>query len=446
MVDDMTWLEYRSRVTARVRVKSRAALEARFESRIEARAELGGLVGARRRDEPIHRWAAYKEAYSPQLVRTVIDYLGLTAGHVLDPFAGVGTTLVVAAERGLTATGVELLPFPAFAAATKLAASRVRPNKALEIAHGAAMDRRRVRGSFPDFPIRDWAFSEPVLAELTRLYRSVAEEEPGADRDMCLLALLSVVEEVSQAVKDGTSLRRRGPGGRRPGRYGAVWSRRQVRELFLERVDTFLADIAVAPAARGCRCLTGDARTLPRQIRAGHSTLAMFSPPYPNRYDYCSNYQMELGFGFVEDRCALKALRHDQLRSHLECPWPEQRTVELPALDEFCAALLAGRRTKDETNRVFKMVAGYFEDMAAVLEQVNLAMAAGGHVAIVVGTQVFSGQALPTDLLIAQLAEDRLGMNLKALWVAREKGVAAQQRQRFDTLPRSRESILILEK
>ena len=53
-------------------------------------------------DEDVH--------FTTTLARTLIEELTEPGDVVLDPFAGFGTTLAVAAELGRTAVGVELLP------------------------------------------------------------------------------------------------------------------------------------------------------------------------------------------------------------------------------------------------------------------------------------------------------------------------------------------------
>lgn len=443
MADDATWQAFRAELTPRVTTTARNELASRFACQLQNRFEFGRLVGAARRDEPVHRWVPYKEAFAPDLVRGILDYLGVTSGILLDPFAGVGTSLLVAAERRMTGIGVELLAYPAFAVSTMLAAGGADAALVRDLAEAAVADRRRPIARFPDFPVRDWAFDGPVLGQLCRLDAAISEAPPGAERDLCRLALLTTVEAVSQATKDGTSLRRRRP-GRRPGRWGAMWTPERVRAAFRSRAELIASDTVEAPPVGRTRCHHGDARALPKSIRANSVSVACFSPPYPNRYDYTANYQLELGFGFCGSAEALRLLRKSQLRSHLECPWADGRTVVSDALDEFLGALLASRRKGDEAGRVFRMVSGYFEDMAQVFGELMRVVRPGGHVAIVVGNQVFAGQPLPTDLILAEIAET-VGFVTKSVWVARRKGVSTQQRLRLASVPESRESILILE-
>lgn len=440
---EMTWQEYLRTMNPLAKLAAREALAKRYVGLLEERLELGCLVGAGRRDEPVHRWVPYKEAFSPGLVRDILDYLGEDSGVLLDPFAGVGTSLLVANERGMTGIGVELLPYPAFAASTKLGSGLANPEKVRRLAAATASDRRRPVARFPDFPVREWAFEGPVLGQLCRLDSSIGEMGPGIEQDLCRLALLSTVEQVSQATKDGTSLRRRKPGNRH-GRWGISWTAHQVRDIYLRQSEQFATDLGSIPYVDSSLCHLGDARRLPPAITPHSVSTACFSPPYPNRYDYTANYQLEMGFGFCSTRADLKELRKAQLKSHLECPWSDKRTVESESLDEFLAALAATRQNGDQVGRVLRMVSGYFEDMAQVFTELERVMQPGGHIAIVVASQVFGGQALPTDLILAELAEE-VGFVTKSIWVARHKGIATQQRLRYGSIPGSRESIVLLQ-
>src|SRR6476646_9422505 len=63
------------------------------------------------RTKRVHRLHPYHGKFIPQLVEVLIDRYLPAGGHVLDPFAGSGTTLVQSLESGRDATGVELAAF-----------------------------------------------------------------------------------------------------------------------------------------------------------------------------------------------------------------------------------------------------------------------------------------------------------------------------------------------
>src|SRR5262245_18515306 len=61
---------------------------------------------------PGHRWFKYKEAFSASFVDTVFELLGMSTTrdvHLLDPYCGVGTTLLssqLLSARGYRVTSV----------------------------------------------------------------------------------------------------------------------------------------------------------------------------------------------------------------------------------------------------------------------------------------------------------------------------------------------------
>ena len=487
-MSDHAWQDFRRALPTTVADTERARLLREYEPLTKERLDLGRHAGTLpRAEEPVYRWARYKEAYSPRLVRDVLDELlpppsgREDCGELLvyDPMVGSGTSLLVAAERGFSALGADLMPYAAFLSSAMIRWREADPARVQQIAEDALSGYVSFsEGACPGVPAAGWAFSSAVAGALTGLLGTLDHAPPSADRDLVRLAVLSAVEQVSYAVKDGTSLRRRLPGGRaRPGRPGQQRNEMDAADVVAgvrQRVGNMVADLerigpvmrrmpasetmtsageadssrpsyALATNARRPAVVTvvrADARKW-RPARDSCSAV-VFSPPYPNRYDYSAVYQLELALGgFIPDAAGLRRVRKQLLRSHLEAPPRDNYTVKLPALREFLAAVNGSRVKGDQSGRVLRMVAGFFEDMADVLLRVSEALRPGASAGLVVATQTYLGQHLPTDLLLAELGRG-VGLEARALWVVRSKGVASQQRGCAASA--SRETILILRK
>src|SRR6185312_14421509 len=127
------------------------------------RVDLGLLAGPRHRDEPGFRWMSYKEAFSPGLVREILDGWSAVEGPLLDPFAGTGTSILVAAERDLAAYGVELLAYPQWAAQTIVAARSADDDRLRRMAADAVEKSRRRHSVSAQTelgaPAAEWALS-----------------------------------------------------------------------------------------------------------------------------------------------------------------------------------------------------------------------------------------------------------------------------------------------
>jgi hypothetical protein len=420
----------------------------------EERSELGRLAGARHRDEPAHRWVAYKEAFSPGLVREIWDSLTGLSGPLLDPFAGAGTTLLVAIERDLPAIGVELLPYAHWMANTLVSARTAEPQRLREL--GGQAVRTAVRAgrsgsiSLPA-PAASWALSSDVTDALLRYRDALPARGVSPDGDLAHLALLTAVEGLSTAVKDGTSLRHRERvrEGRtpRPGRKGVVSTAADVREAFLLAVAKIADDLPKLPSSdASAHVLLADARQLP--LAADSVGGAVFSPPYPNRYDYSSVYQLELAVGgFVETVEELRAVRKALLRSHLEAPAPSDPALDDPVVRSVLWSVATAAEGFDvDSGRTLRMLAGYFDDMRTVFCELARALRPGAPAACVVATQTYFGAAVPTDVMLASLAR-RAGLTVEGLWTLRRKRVVVQQRARGGvTSGGGRESVLLLRK
>ena len=126
--------QFEDRVGARCeREDSSSPLGDRAPEVTDGRAPQGGAFRdpafIANRETPVHRWVPWIAGFSRQFVQDgLARHLPASgAGVVLDPFAGVGTTLIEADLAGHDAVGFEINPYAVFAARTKLGAHRLEP-------------------------------------------------------------------------------------------------------------------------------------------------------------------------------------------------------------------------------------------------------------------------------------------------------------------------------
>ena len=73
-----------------------------------------------------HGMHEYKGKFNPQIVRAILNILGIPSGaKVMDPFCGSGTSLLECAHMGMDAIGTDINPLAVFIANAKLQATRL---------------------------------------------------------------------------------------------------------------------------------------------------------------------------------------------------------------------------------------------------------------------------------------------------------------------------------
>jgi hypothetical protein len=215
-----------------------------------------------------------------------------------------------------------------------------------------------------------------------------------------------------------------------------------VVDAFRDNLSVMAQDIPKLPGPTPAYVVGGDARCLPLANASVGGVL--FSPPYPNRYDYSAIYQLELAFGkFVCSEGDLREVRKSLLRSHLEAPEPEYDCPDPAVLAVLRRVYAASTHGPAERGRTMRMLVGYFGDMYQVLTEISRVALPGAPVGCVVATQTYFGQPVPTDLMVASLAQS-VGLQVEAIWVLRHKNVAVQQRLRAASGAGGRESVLLL--
>jgi len=368
-------------------------------------------------EKPIHRWCVFPHSFTSELVQGLIEEWGLGPNdHLLDPFAGAGTTLLAAKEKGVPATGYDLSPHAVFATQVKIADYNL---PRLENTWGHIM--KSLTPSRWDGPVRSYpelvqkALPGKLLGAFDALDRELKDlGKHKTDRDFFRLALLSTLPHYSRAVATGGWLK-------------WVKKRERVSSLpatFSARVELMIGDLRQVQLA--WRALwhvsQADARRLPD--KGNTYSAVVTSPPYPNRHDYTRVFGVELMFGFL-DWEETRRLRYQSIHSH-----PEAKPESLQSI-----------RGKGTDARVPKMLEGYFLDLYLCLCELKRVCQPKCKIAIVVGNAQYFGEPVLVDEIMAEVGEQS-GLTCEKLIVARYRGNSAQQMGKYGRNP-SRESVVI---
>lgn len=432
----------------------RKALHQRFANRLTVRDDLSRRLVSYQgnKQQPGLRWMRYKEGFSADLVRS---FLQQAEGAVLDPFAGIGTTVLIAASTGRPASGIEIMPVGIrVAQAISLTANlweKAHVKKAGEallrsLRQKAAPDRFR----FSHVPITERAFPAETENDIARARAFLDRMDKDDPRRLMLdVACMSVLEETSYTRKDGQYLRwdnrcgRQLRGsmdkGRIPGFAEALAQR-------LREMEQDAPQLAQLYGGRSPQLQQGSALTELANLPSNSIGLVVTSPPYANRYDYTRTYALELawlgydkaGFGALRQSLITATVENRSKEEMLDREYPRPATLQQAktafhaqvALAEATEAL-HWQRSELGNPHVIRLVTNYFLEMSIVIAEMYRITRSGGKVVMVNDNVQYHGVEIPVDLILSDIAET-CGFRCEEISVLpRGKGNASQQMGRF---------------
>jgi hypothetical protein len=389
---------------------------------------LGTNAGA---DElPFQTWRHFKEAFAPELVARAIAESKIPVKRCLDPFGGSGTAALACQFLGIDPVTVEVNPFLADLIEAKLTSYDV---DSLAKDYGEVVrSSRKVDADIaqlkhlpatfvqPGVGSR-WVFDRTIVKRIASFLTAINRVSNRDHRRLFRVLLGGVLVSVSNVVVNGK--------GRR---YRGKW---RVRKRSPEMVDNlFCASVQVAIADvdrfRNRACSTfelrrGDSREVLND--PAPCEIAVFSPPYPNSFDYTDVYNLELWtLGYLRNSAANQRLRAATLCSHVQ---RSRQFRAAPCGSRKLDAALAGLREKRATLwdfRIPEMVGGYFNDLMLVLELLKKSIVPGGATWIVVGDSRYAAVQIETAAIIAELAPST-GWSVDVLESCRSMRASAQQ-------------------
>lgn len=364
---------------------------------------------------PIHRWFRYSAGFSAEWAEeTVNAYRSRTNSeiHVLDPFAGSGTTLLACDKLGVASYGYESHPFIYQIASCKL----LWPSDAeefLDTAH-AILARAQAdtsdRGDYPSIVLK--CYDEKNLTEIDHLKKAL-EAHPAPRSAAWKLSWLAFVSMLRASSHAGTATWQYVLPNKKKAKVLSAF------EAFSRQVDCMYEDIRFYQASLAKPRATlfhHDART-PSPVAPDSIDLVVTSPPYANNFDYADATRLELSvLGEIQSWGELQSkIRPGLVRSCSQMVSRERKHtysyLEDPALypiyndiREACHALDLEKDKHGGRKNYHTMIALYFLDMAHVWQQLRPVCKDGATTCFVIGDSAPYGIYVPVDEWLGQLA------------------------------------------
>jgi DNA modification methylase len=359
------------------------------------------------KEKPVHNWFYYKEGYSEELVKWALGEFKLE-GPVLDPFCGVGTTLLACKKKGLSSIGCDVSPLAVLASKAKTRNYDLEELQN-EFERFKQLKPKPIERVPLDPRIRKLFYHEAL--ETVWFYKNEIERiENEKNREFFLLALIDTTGRVANVIKVGGSLRKQ----KKPGM--------PVQKLLMGKIQRMLLDLKKS----GMQTETGfpqekfpepivlqqDARQLELEPESIGS--AITSPPYLNKIEYTTVYKMELGIFFGEQETKLRAFMGDAPKE------PIAEFAELPLIAQ-----------------------AYLADLKKVLQNVFVALKPNGKAVFNIAGGCFPHGPVQSDEYLEKIAKE-IGFEIEKNITARK--IWCHSEIRSQKTGQTKEAIVVLKK
>lgn len=401
---------------------------------------------------PVYRWYKFKEAFSASLVEDLFHKYGITAGRILDPFAGSGTALFAASVMGINADGIELLPIGhEIIMAKQILDAEFTSEDFERLRQWAEMrvwEQSETRLPLAELRITQGAYPDKAKEAIEK-YLGACQQENSRVQTILRFALLCVLESISFTRKDGQYLRWDYRSGRTHGKK--IFDKGTIpgfEQAICEKINEILADVSpthqagLFPAERlqgEIRLYDGSCLHILPTLPDGTYDAILTSPPYCNRYDYTRTYALELALLGTNEQGLVK-LRQEMLSCTVENRAKDllsinpRWTTALAAADEQALLQTILKYLEDQkaqgtlnNNGIPRMVRGYFYEMACVISECARVLKPNALLFMVNDNVRYAGASISVDMILSNIAQ-KLGFRVESILVLPNgKGNSSQQ-------------------
>jgi len=385
---------------------------------------------------PVHRWVPWIAGFSSDFVSNALSRYLDGHGTVLDPFAGVGTTLVEAVAHGHNAIGFEINPYAALACRIKANAHLIPVDDlTAKLSNFDKFCKHKTSGAYeprskaPEgFRTRAEFYSPRVLHKVLIIQDFINNLGHEGLRDLFKLAFTSTMVRYSNYSYE-PSLGRRVSAGKQEIKDFPV--AQEVRRKLLEMIEDIRWLQASMPVKRPrVKVFNESFFNCAQYVPAGTVDIVITSPPYLNNYHYNRNTRPQLYWlGFAQQPGDMRHLEELNFGKFWQTVREKERLdleFDLPGTD--LAEKLEALRQLNPQKGIYggkgwaNYAAAYFNDCRKCAEGLKHVLRPGGTALVVIGNSILQGVLIPTDVYFGKIAE-AVGLELVRIDIPRSTRV-----------------------
>lgn len=384
---------------------------------------------------PIHRWVPWVAGFSSSFVKDALNKYN-RGGLIMDPFAGVGTTLVDSLLEGFNSVGFEINPYAALACRVKTCFNMINLTElSKEVLSFKEFYNQKLNSEYipksgipKGFKTRHEFFSDRILRKVLIVQDFILSIEDKLTQDLFRLVFASNMVKFSNYSYEPSLSTRTSAGKSNIQDF-------PVGEFIEEKLFEISEDIKSvlkknSKMVSHAKIINDSFFKYEQYLEPESIDLIITSPPYLNNYHYNRNTRPQLYWlNFTNSPKDFQELEEENVGKY----WQTVRDIEnvelvfsLPNADLIeKLKILRSLNTHKGIyggNGWANYAATYFNDCFKFAQGIKFSLQKGGRALVVIGNSILQGVMIETDQYFGKIAES-IGLKLIDIEIPRSERV-----------------------
>jgi len=356
--------------------------------------------------EKIFGWYPYLEGYSYDFIEDIISQIHPKPQKIYEPFAGSGTTVIVAALKGIEVGYSEINPLMQFICQTKIESiknAKIIINDLSKV--NSFLKRLRPKdykiinlSEKHNYMIQKDYFNHDILMQFVYLLTKIQNSKLSSEiKNIMKVAIASIT------VKESNMIRRADLRKKKNNEFKEIEN--DVISLFINTVTKFINDLESFQhiSLADTKLISKNAKKISSSNYNNYDAI-ITSPPYINGTNYFRNTKLELLLlDFIDKEEDLAFYRDESITAGINnvssrIPQPETLNYLSKISDEL--------ENDNYDSRIPKLIKSYFSDMKIVFSNSFNLLKNNSDCFIDIGDSKFKNTHIPADKIYEEIAKE----------------------------------------